>query len=980
MIANAGFERGTETTNQNSLNTPYGYTATFNREGWTNSGIITQNPSEGNNGYEMWAGDFKDANLHQVVILPTGKYTLSGEMRTDANNNINNQVVYAKVDETTYTSGTITSVASTWNGPNSWNTLSKSFYVTADNTQVELGFSSNAFFQADNFTLTYNGAVSKVATTFSQKSAISVTSNKWYAVEISLAGDYKINTNVATEFYYTTTGHESPGDVTEHWSLQSGDNTKTFSVGTYYFRSSSEATINIYPASEIYVVGDATVSHSYIQGGETVTVSYLDANTNSGNSLSVSTEGVKFNGSTPANLTATANGFTFTVPSGLSAATDYTLNIPAGIVGYAAGSTYNESQEIIIKTPSVFNGTYFFKTDANKYLNRGSDWGTRACVDDWGLPVEVSTDAAGGSTLTFYDVTDRYIYNSGSNIWTDATSKSDATTWYISKLSNGKYRLQSAQQSGKFVKMDSGDDRIYSDGTNENLIVDWTLENPSFHVAQMQAVKDAQAASAASAAGLSNISTVSALATAVASMNASAVITPSKVTSTAEKYQSQSGDIYDKQTIHIPTAGLYKFTIQGFSRIANNDRTYSIHMAGGDVPPVYAYFAGAKTLMTSPFDLEGQTAYSTDCVEKGGYYYPNGQTSAKKFFQDGKFENTIWVYISDAGDYTYGITNIGNSKTNHQQWTCYTTESVSLTLYFSGSLDYVDDGVHYYKGSFAQAPAITLTDTEPVADIQGANFTSGSSALTFNNPNGLVFASSNGQVSSTTKNVVVNGTCASLHLEDSHPFMNPKEFTATKASYTMSAVASGKNYNSENVSMGTLMVPFAASLPSGGSAYTLDQGVNLMDGNIRGTEVSSIAANSPVLVTAEGGYTGSNVTIPVVNNGATYTNGELVGTYTAMTAVEGSYVLQNHTSGEGVAFYLVGSTQPMVNPFRAYIKSQGSNARTLHVVFDDEAQGITNLNDINDNLNGEVYDLQGRRVAQPTKGLYIVNGRKTVIK
>jgi hypothetical protein len=28
----------------------------------------------------------------------------------------------------------------------------------------------------------------------------------------------------------------------------------------------------------------------------------------------------------------------------------------------------------------------------------------------------------------------------------------------------------------------------------------------------------------------------------------------------------------------------------------------------------------------------------------------------------------------------------------------------------------------------------------------------------------------------------------------------------------------------------------------------------------------------------------------------------------------------------------------------------------------------------------DCYDLQGRRVAQPAKGLYIVNGRKVVVK
>jgi hypothetical protein len=31
-------------------------------------------------------------------------------------------------------------------------------------------------------------------------------------------------------------------------------------------------------------------------------------------------------------------------------------------------------------------------------------------------------------------------------------------------------------------------------------------------------------------------------------------------------------------------------------------------------------------------------------------------------------------------------------------------------------------------------------------------------------------------------------------------------------------------------------------------------------------------------------------------------------------------------------------------------------------------------------MNNEYFDLQGRKVANPTKGLYIVNGKKVVIK
>ena len=300
-----------------------------------------------------------------------------------------------------------------------------------------------------------------------------------------------------------------------------------------------------------------------------------------------------------------------------------------------------------------------------------------------------------------------------------------------------------------------------------------------------------------------------------------------------------------------------------------------------------------------------------------------------------------------------------------------------MHLYYIGqSADFAKDGVHKYIGTYTTAPALEVTDAVPVADVTSATFTSGSSAVTFTNPNGLVFVNADGQTSAA-KNEVIGTTCANLQLEKGHPFVNPKEFTATNVKYTLadSELAGG--------SFATLMIPFTASTLAG-TAYTLDQGVDLIDGNIRGTATTSIAANSPVLVTKAGKYAGSSVTVPVVASGATFTNGELVGTYTAMTAPTGSYVLQNHTSGEGVAFYLVGTTRPTVNPFRAYIKSQGSSARAIRVIFDDESQGIENVN-LNANL-GDCYDLQGRRVsvgAGPVparKGLYIVNGRKVTVQ
>ena len=54
--------------------------------------------------------------------------------------------------------------------------------------------------------------------------------------------------------------------------------------------------------------------------------------------------------------------------------------------------------------------------------------------------------------------------------------------------------------------------------------------------------------------------------------------------------------------------------------------------------------------------------------------------------------------------------------------------------------------------------------------------------------------------------------------------------------------------------------------------------------------------------------------------------------------------------------------------------------QALNANFADVVTGIAGLNQ-NDNQNeNRYYDLQGRRVAQPTKGIYILNGKKVVVK
>ncbi len=67
--------------------------------------------------------------------------------------------------------------------------------------------------------------------------------------------------------------------------------------------------------------------------------------------------------------------------------------------------------------------------------------------------------------------------------------------------------------------------------------------------------------------------------------------------------------------------------------------------------------------------------------------------------------------------------------------------------------------------------------------------------------------------------------------------------------------------------------------------------------------------------------------------------------------------------------------------FRGYfrLKSDAAAASSLSLNLGEETTGIENVN-CETITNNRYYDLQGRHVAQPTKGLYIVNGKKAVIR
>ena len=87
------------------------------------------------------------------------------------------------------------------------------------------------------------------------------------------------------------------------------------------------------------------------------------------------------------------------------------------------------------------------------------------------------------------------------------------------------------------------------------------------------------------------------------------------------------------------------------------------------------------------------------------------------------------------------------------------------------------------------------------------------------------------------------------------------------------------------------------------------------------------------------------------------------------------YVLANKDPN-GVGFYLLQSGDALAAG-KAYLKVSGGVASARQFI---GFGGIDNLTPTLSKGEGVYFDLQGRRVAQPTKGLYIVNGKVVVIK
>ena len=153
---------------------------------------------------------------------------------------------------------------------------------------------------------------------------------------------------------------------------------------------------------------------------------------------------------------------------------------------------------------------------------------------------------------------------------------------------------------------------------------------------------------------------------------------------------------------------------------------------------------------------------------------------------------------------------------------------------------------------------------------------------------------------------------------------------------------------------------------------------NEKDGKIVLKKVNKVPANTGVLLRALNSAT--DFIVPVTEAAADNVTGNLFvrGNDAAVATSEGgnyNWILSK--KGDVVGFYQ--ANENIVAKNRAYLQTSTASAR-ISLDFDDEdVTAISNVNRETITNNG-YFNLAGQRVAQPTKGLYIVNGKKVVIK
>ena len=248
------------------------------------------------------------------------------------------------------------------------------------------------------------------------------------------------------------------------------------------------------------------------------------------------------------------------------------------------------------------------------------------------------------------------------------------------------------------------------------------------------------------------------------------------------------------------------------------------------------------------------------------------------------------------------------------------------------------------------------------------------------------------------KNVVVGNTAEELNLVDGKPVAFPVAFTAANATYTRQM---------ENDNWNTIVVPFAATVKVEGEDADIDwfrrgeaNGRKFWLYKFNGSDAASVyfdgetatvmTPNTPYLISVPGNKWGEEYNL---SDKALVFHGQNVGITTDKPEVatnfytfKGTYTSANTNGGYKLNadgdFFELQTSDVMENPFHAFFlgsESTNNSKRALTLNLGEVPTLIMDIENAQQTIEN-IFDLQGRRVQNAQKGIYIQNGKKVVIK
>ncbi len=861
-----------------------------------------------------------------------------------------------------------------------------------------------------------------------------------------------------------------------------------------------------------YAIGEPECTTSYVQPGGELTITFPNCVTPNTNEEPVldSSKSITVNGENVTDAVLTSTGLTstvtFTVPTTLAQGAEVTVIVPAGLVTWSGTTVSSPAQDVTftLHTPAIADqmGVYLMNTNTSEYLSRGYNWGTRADVDYYGIPVDIVADEDGLYTIQYVD-NSGYLGDTG---WAYGDCGTDRWVHYTiesyseSGVTGYRFKCEEASTDGTARYLYLNENNTENDEVNEPLVANngylgdnyevesqavWQIHDEAAHTAQKAAFVASQKAAIATLVGADDLDTYVASQTATDVTGfvedpgfASAEINGTSgwigsythtesgnngsFSSASNGFESWNGCIQLQQTITDLPSGVYKIDLNGFFRQATNIICYSYK----DYDMSTAFIdANGYEINLKPWASEA-SLNSGATGTAASDYAPNSKDASYTACETG-YANELYTYVGDDGTLVITIDNQGYA---FDEW-MYLRE-MSLTYYgdIEDDCDYeigsevtVDDitytvvsGNMFDNGGFnsgvtgwtagntytdaLSASNVTLTGTggynggayltlkssvgagNAATPTQAIEVTPGKSYLfvgytSGTTPTGNERYSALFEMSSATSEAnheeddgqSYSNTIIQLEWDNAGEGLNG--WTKTEGVFTVPGENEDGTYSYVGMRMnwstgsydgfqlyevttettiewemteagwGTIILPFAAEVPSGLTAYSCSSLEE--DGETLSlTEATTLESCTPYLLSGDEGkyeFTGTPE-----NEKDKYQVGLLVGTLADMSQENGDfstegteYVLQDHDD-EGLAFYPITSESENVT-LDAYHCYLNTGTQVIALRLPGMSTGIEAVeSDVI--ANDAIYDLSGRRVSKAVKGVYIMNGRKVLVK